>query len=209
MRYHLTLCIALTAISVCVAVPALSAVGCSATGSVETVEAHELWEFHVDVTWDFNDAAIPERFNISLEHLDDCIHYQPEAPNQQHYVVPGTASTAAAPGCLDIYSNPSSEVVYVGERVYEDPDCWMPSRFLTYRNDGPTPDCDPLPAGQVRLSFVSRGAPMGPTQYYDIIQIVASDGTCVVCDYFGPLPDCNMWSPVEQSTWSTVKALYR
>ncbi len=95
------------------------------------------------------------------------------------------------------------------EIAYENPDCWMPSRHLTWRNNGLTEPCSPLAADVAHLRFVSAGVPIGPTTYYDAIVIKADDGTCVVCDYFGPMPDCNWWNPVEGTTWGTVKALYR
>jgi len=85
----------------------------------------------------------------------------------------------------------------------------MPWCHLTWLNDALTEACDPLPAGEALLRFVSSGVPIGPVMYCDAILIAASDGTCVVCDYFGPLPDCNSWSPSEGSTWGTVEALHR
>jgi len=190
------------------AAPAFGAVACSATGEVQVLD-NDRWTFFVTVDWDFHENARPVRFNLSLEHLDGCIHYDPDAPNQQRYIETRRGFTEADSTCVDVDQNPSHNVVLEGYVEMEDPDCWMPGRHLTWRNDGPTPDCVPKMAGSALLRFVSRGAPIGPTMYYDAITIVADDGTCVVCDYFGPMPDCNMWSPVESSTWGTVKALYR
>lgn len=195
-------------LSAALVVPALGAVACSATGEVEQ-SGSDTWTYHVYLTWDFGEAAIPERFNLSLEHLDDCFHYNPDSPNQQDYIVAQRGFSEADSGCVDTDGTPRDSIYWESEVVFDDPDCWMPWRHLTWRNDGLTEPCDPLPVGEAHLQFVSRGVPIGPAMYYDAILIKASDGTCVVCDYFGPMPDCNTWAPVESSTWSTVKVLYR
>ena len=189
-------------------VPALGAVACSATGEVEAFGG-DAWTYHVYVTWDFGEIPIPERFSFSLAHLDDCFHYDPDSPNQQDYIVTQRGFSEADSGCVDTGGIARNTIVWESEVVYDDPDCWMPWRHLTWRNDGLTEPCDPLPVGEAHLRFVSQGVPIGPTMYYDAILIKASDGTCVVCDYFGPMPDCNWWNPVEGATWGTVKALYR
>ena len=205
-----TVCAALVAalLSGALVVPALGAVACSATGEVEPFGS-DSWTYHIYVTWDFKDAAVPERFNLSLEHLDGCFHFNPDNPNQQDYIVLRRGYSAADSGCVDTEGLPRHSLHWESELVFDDPDCWMPWRHLTWRNDGLTAPCDPLVADQAHLRFVSRGVPIGPTMYYEAIVIKASDGTCVVCDYFGPMPDCNWWNPVEGATWSTVKALYR
>ncbi len=207
-RRTVSVALATTLLSAVLAVPALGAVACSATGEVEQFGS-DLWTYYVTVTWDFEEAAIPERFNLSLEHLEGCSHYDPENPNQQDYIVTWRGLSLADSGCVDTEGVPRSSIHWEGYTAFDDPDCWMPWRHLTWRNDGLTEACDPLPAGDALLRFVSRGVPIGPAMYYDAILIVASDGTCVVCDYFGPLPDCNEWSPAEGSSWSMVKALYR
>jgi len=195
-------------LSAALVVPAMGAVACSATGEVEPYGS-DAWTYHVYVTWDFNEVALPERFNLSLEHLEDCFHYNPESPNQQNYVVTRRGFSEADSGCVDVDGTPRNNIHWDSELVFDDPDCWMPWRHLTWRNDGLTEPCDPLTAGEAHLQFISRGVPIGPTMYYNVIQIKASDGTCVVCDYFGPMPDCNEWNPVEGATWSMVKVLYR
>ena len=195
-------------IALALATPAIAAVACSATGEIQVLEENR-WTFFVTVEWDFNENARPVRFNLSLEHLEGCIHYDPESPNQQRYIETRRGFTEADSICFDTDQNPSHNVILESQVVMSDPDCWMPGRHLTWRNEGPTIDCVPKTAGSALLRFVSRGAPIGPTIYYDAITIFADDGTCVVCDYFGPLPDCNMWSAVESSTWGTIKALYQ
>lgn len=195
-------------LSVALAVPALGAVACSATG--EAVQyGSDTWTYHVYVTWDFKGAALPERFNVSLEHLDDCFHFDPDNPTQEDYIVLRRGFSEADSGCVDTEGMTRYRLFWESEIVFGDPDCWMPSRHITWRNDGLTEPCDPLTAGEADLRFISRGVPIGPSPYYEAILIKASDGTCVVCDYFGPMPDCNAWSPAETATWGTVKALYR
>jgi len=188
--------------------PTLAATACSATGTVEPL-GNDRWTYYVTVTWDFNEAAVPERFNLSLEHLDDCFHYDPENPLQQDYIITRRGFSPADSGCVDTDGTPRNKIHWDSEVVFDDPDCWMPWRHLTWRNDGITVNCSPTYAGDATLRFVSSGVPVGPALYYDAIVIVASDGTCVVCDYFGPMPDCNAWSPLEDSSWGMLKALYR
>lgn len=187
---------------------ALAAVACSAVGEAVPFDENN-WRYYVTITWDFNDAALPDRFSVSLAHLDDCTYYDPEDPEQQNYVLLRRGHSTAAPECIDTGGNPQRSIYWEPELVYEDPDCWMPWRHIQWENDGLTVDCLPLTADTATFQFVSKGIPIGPDMYYDAILIKASDGTCVVCDYFGPMPACNDWIPVERSTWSTVKALYR
>lgn len=187
---------------------AVAAVACSAVG--EAVAFNDsYWRYYITVTWDFHDAAIPDRFSVSLSHLDDCPYYSPDIPEQQNYVQLRRAYSTAEPGCIDVDGNPQRNIYWEPELVYEDPDCWMPGRHLQWENDGLTADCEPVTADSATLQFLSKGIPIGPDMYYDAILIKASDGTCVICDYFGSLPDCNDWVPVETSSWGTVKALYR
>ena len=205
-----TICAATVAVvlSAVLAGPALGAVACSATGEVVPYGANT-WTYNIYVAWDFKDAAVPEHFSFSLEHLDDCFHFDPENPDQKDYIVLRRGSSYAAPGCVDTEGLARYTLHWESALEFENEDCWMSSRHLTWRNNGLTEPCDPLPADVARLRFVSRGGPIGPTNHYDWIVIKADDGTCVVCDYFGPLPDCNSWSPAEDTTWGTVKALYR
>ncbi|MFH1864988.1 MAG: hypothetical protein ABIK85_03825 [Candidatus Eisenbacteria bacterium] len=195
-------------LSAAFAVPALGAVACSATGEAVPYSSNA-WTYNIYVTWDFKEAALPEHFSLSLEHLDDCFHFDPDNPNQEDYIVLRRGFSEASPGCVDTEGVARSMLLWESELAFENLDCWMPSRHLTWRNNGLTEPCDPLPADVAHLRFVSPGVPIGPTMYYDTIVIKADDGTCVVCDYFGPLPDCNWWNPVEPTTWGTVKALYR
>jgi len=196
------------ALSAALVAPALGAVACSATGEVVPFGA-DMWTYSIYVTWDFKSAALPEHFSLSLEYLDDCSHFDPDNPDQADYIVLRRGFSSTPPGCVDTEGTPRTSLVWESQIDDENPDCWMPSRHLTWRNDGLTQNCDPLTADTAQLRFVSRGVPIGPTTYYDAIVIKADDGTCVVCDYFGPFPDCNWWNPVEGTTWGTVKALYR
>ena len=202
--------VAIAALLLCLALTgsAIAAVACSAVGEV-VVFNEDFWRYYITVTWDFNDAAIPDRFSVSLAHLDDCPYYNPDLPEHQSYVRLRRGYSAAAPGCIDVDGNPQQNIYWEPSLVYDDPDCWMPWRHLRWDNDGLTADCEPVTADSATLQFLSKGVPTGPDMYYDTILIKASDGTCVVCDYFGPMPDCNDWVPVETSSWSTVKALYR
>jgi len=61
----------------------------------------DTWTYYVTVTWNLNDATIPERFNLSLEHLEGCFHYDPDSPNQRDYVVTRRGFSQADSGCVD------------------------------------------------------------------------------------------------------------
>ncbi len=188
--------------------PTLAAVACSATGVTEPFGDDEFY-FYVTVNWDFNEAARPAGFNLSLEHLDGCSHYDPENPNQEDYILLRRGFSLVDTTCYAENGALEPRIHWEPYLEFEDEECWMPSRHLAWRNDGLTQNCIPTTAGEATLRFVSSGAPIGAAMYYDLIVIKADDGTCVVCDYFGPLPDCNEWSPVEGSSWSTIKALYK
>lgn len=188
--------------------PALGAVACSATGEVVPFGTNT-WTYNIYVTWDFEELAVPEHFSLTLEHLDDCFFFDPDNPEQDDYIVLRRGSSEAAAGCVDTEGLARYRLHWESALEVENEDCWMPSRHLTWRNNGLTEFCTPLPADVAHLRFVSRGVPIGPAEYHDAIVIKADDGTCVVCDYFGPLPDCNAWTPVEGTTWGMMKALYR
>jgi len=207
-RWTLTTIIVAGLLATLLPAPALAATACSATGEVEPF-GDDAWTYYVTVEWDFHEAAIPVRFNLSLEHLNDCFHYDPENPEQDNYVMTRRGFSAADSGCVDTGGLPRNSIHWESSVVFDDPDCWMPWRHLTWENTGITVDCLPLESGEALLRFVSSGVPIGPALYYDTIMIVASDGTCVVCDYFGPLPDCNAWSPLEAQSWGMLKAIYR
>ena len=169
---------ATTFLSAVLVVPALGAVACSATGEVEQLGS-DTWTYYVTVTWNFNEAAIPERFDLSLEHLEGCFHYESDSPNQQDYVVTRRGFSQADSGCVDTEGAPRNSIHRDSEVVFDDPDCWMPWCHVTWRNDALTEACDPLPAGEALLWFVSSGVAIGPVMYCDAILIAASDGTCV------------------------------
>ena len=44
--------------------------------------------------------------------------------------------------------------------------------------------------------------------YYDAV-VIRAGADCVVCDYEGPMPDCNLWAPVRPMRWGTIEALCR
>jgi len=90
----------------------------------------------------------------------------------------------------------------------EDPDCWLPTLHIFWENSGLTLDCDAPTAGTAMLTFNSYGMPIADQMYYGALIIKAGD-TCVECDYFGPMPDCNTWAPVEEHHWGMIKSLYR
>lgn len=184
-----------------------AAVTCNAVGEAHAIGGGQ-FEFCVTVTWGFMGLAVPDRFDIVLEHLEDCDFYNPDSPFQANYVVPEGGVSDAAPGCLDVQGLPAQQVEWVGEIRFEDPDCWVPTMHIAFENTGSTADCSPLSDGSGTFCFTSYGIPMPERTYYEGILIKAGD-SCLVCDYTGPLPDCNIWSPVETTSWGTIKSLYR
>lgn len=186
---------------------AAAAVACGAVG--EVVENHGgTWTYTITVTWDFNEAAVPERFILVLDELDDCMFFDPENPIQENYIMPGPGTSEAAPGCFDVTGAPSSELVWSGEIRRDDVDCWVPSLHLAYENVGPTADCEAVSAGEAVFTFDSYAMPTDTLPYYDAIVIKAGP-YCIVCDYTGPLPGCNDWNSVQEMHWGTIKAIYR
>jgi hypothetical protein len=190
-----------------VAPPAWSVVACGATGEAQAT-GDGTFTYRVTVTWGFEGQAVPERIDLALTELVDCEFYNPEDPIQALYVQPGTGTSAAAPGCLDVQGAPRETIDWVGEVRYEDPDCWLPTLHIAYENTGATESCLPLSDDTGVFTFTSHGLPLPVYTYYDALLIRAGD-LCIVCDYTGPLPDCNMWSDVDRTSWGTIKSLYR
>ena len=188
--------------------PAMGAVACGATGDFEMSPDQGHYIYTINVNWDFGDAAVPERIMLSLDHLVDCSFYDPDDPIQQNYIIPQESFTDVAGECIDIYGDPTNELVWMGGMAMDDPDCWLPTLHIFWENSGPTIDCDPPTVGTGTFSFASYGSPMEDAMYYGVLLIKAG-AYCIECDYFGPLPDCNTWAPTEKSHWGTIKALYR
>ena len=209
MRHLRTILVAAAAVLIGVAMtaPVLGAVACDAVGEAFPIGGGQ-FEYRVTITWGFEGAALPDRFDIVIAHLEDCGFYDPEGRLGAAYVVPGLGASTAEDGCLDAQSAPAAEIEWVGEVRLEDPDCWLPALHIAYENTGATESCLPLSDDTGVFCFTSYGAPMPAETYYDVILIKAGD-FCILCDYTGPLPDCNVWSPVETTRWGTIKALYR
>lgn len=189
------------------AVPALAAIGCGAVG-----EAHEnndgTYTYTVLLTWEFGEAARPDRINLSIEHLMGCGFYDPQDPVQQDYIIAHEGYSEPDGECFDLSGEPADDIVWVGGLAMDDPDCWMPVLHLFWENSGPTIECLPQGNGSATISFTSYGLPIESQVYHGAIVIKAGD-YCIVCDYEGPLPDCNNWAPVEDSHWGLIKALYK
>jgi len=187
--------------------PAGAAVTCSAVG-----EAHDIgggrFEYCVTVTWGFMGFAVPDRFDIALPSLDGCEFYNPDNPFQASYIAPSGGVSDAEQGCLNVQGMPVQHIEWVGEVRFEEADCWLPTLHVAYENVGSTVNCTPLSDGSGTFCFTSYGIPMPSQTYYEGVIIKAGD-YCLVCDYTGPLPECNIWSPVETTSWGTIKSLYR
>jgi hypothetical protein len=187
--------------------PLYAATACGATGvAVENDDG--TFTYTISLEWDFAGVVVPERVVLKLEHLVDCQYYNPDIPIQAKYIQPGLGTSVAAPGCLDVAGAPTDHLQWVGRIALEDPDCWVPMLHIAWINDEDTRDCEAITADTGTFEFVSYGAPLPPYEYYGAIIMRAGD-YCIECDYTGPLPDCNMWSPVEAQSWSTIKAIYR
>jgi len=186
---------------------AVAAISCDATG--DFVDNHDgSFTYVVEVSWDFAGVVVPERVNIVLEPLDDCQYFTIENPFHINYVKDATGTSEAQSGCTDAQGFPSDEIDWVGEVARDYDECWIPSVHLVYTNTGSTPGCLPLSVGDGTFTFTSYGVPRPEQTYYETIVIRAGE-YCFYCDYTGPLPDCNMWSPVEKTSWGTIKGLYR
>lgn len=187
--------------------PALAAIGCGAVGDAYE-NSDGTYTYTIVLSWDFGQAARPDRINLSIEHLMGCGFYDPENPEQQDYIIAHDGFSEPDGECFDLLGEPMDDIVWVGGLAMEDPDCWMPVLHLFWQNSGPTIECLPLGTGSATLSFTSYGLPVETQIYYGAIIIKAGD-YCIVCDYEGPLPDCNTWAPVEDRHWGMIKALYR
>ncbi len=187
--------------------PAGAAVTCSAVGQVQDIGGGQ-FEFCITVTWGFMGFAVPDRIDIALPNLDGCDFYNPGNPFQSSYVVPTGGVSEAAQGCMNPQGVPAQQIEWVGEIRSEEEDCWLPSLHIAYENTGSTAGCSPLSDGSGTFCFTSYGIPMPSQTYYEGVIIKAGD-YCLVCDYTGPLPECNIWSPVDRTSWGTIKSLYR
>jgi len=190
------------------ALPAMGAIACGATGEVAIAQGEDYYVYTITVDWDFNWAAAPDRVLLSLDHLVDCPFYDPQDPIQQLYIVPQTSYSPAAGECFNLAGEPVSDIEWVGGMAMEAPDCGLPTLHVYWENTGETIECDVPGAGTASFSFASYGMPIADEMYYGALLLKAGD-YCVVCDYFGPMPDCNTWAPVEESNWGTIKSLYR
>jgi len=187
--------------------PAVAVVTCEAVGDVATIGGGQ-FEYTITVTWGFMGYAVPERFDFALAHLTDCDFYDPEDPFQQNYIIPVGGQSVAAGGCTDAGGLPTDSIEWVGEVRFEDPDCWLPMLHLAFENTGSTESCLPLTMGTGTFSFTSYGVPMPVETHYGAVLIRAGD-QCLVCDYTGPMPECNIWCPTERTSWGTIKCIYR
>ncbi len=187
--------------------PAAAVVVCGATGEAVS-NGDGTFTYCITLEWDFGEFAVPERIDVLLPELEDCEFYDPGNPGQADYLLPGSGTSAAQPGCVDGQGDPVETIEWVGEIALEDPFCWAPTLHIAYTNTGGTSQCDPLTADVGVFCFTSHGLPLPDYTYYENI-VIRAGGLCLVCDYTGPLPDCNMWSPVEHSSWGTIKGLYR
>jgi hypothetical protein len=187
--------------------PVGAAVTCDAVGEAYSIGGGQ-FEYVVTITWGFMGYAVPDRFDIALTHLDDCDFYNPDNPFQSDYIVAVGGTSEAAPGCVNGQGAPVTEIEWVGDIRFEEADCWLPTLHIAFENTGSTESCMPLSDGTGTFRFTSYGIPMPQQTHYEGIIIKAGD-VCLVCDYTGPLPECNIWSPVEQTSWGTIKSLYR
>ncbi len=207
---RMSMCVAVLAAfligGVCVP-QALGAIACGAVGEV-TEGVNGTFVYTVTVTWDFNGAALPEEINLILPTLVDCEFYTPGNPLQTKYVIPLTGVSQAQPGCYDVTGLPTSQIQWVGAMRFEDQYCWIDGTHVEYTNSGATVNCLPLSADSGVFTFSSYGAPLPTATYYDAI-VIKAGADCIVCDYEGPMPDCNLWAPVKTMGWGTIKALYR
>ncbi|MFH1501458.1 MAG: hypothetical protein ABIG03_00280 [Candidatus Eisenbacteria bacterium] len=209
MGHTRTAVVAVTAIllGAMLAGTASAVVTCDAVGEA-TPLGDGRFEYGITITWGLMGLAVPDRFDIVLAHLEECEYYQPGDPLYVDYLTPGTGRSDATPGCSADQSFPVEQIEWIGELRTDDADCWVPSLHIAFENVGSTESCLPLSEGSGTFSFTSFGTPLPVDTYYDVVIIKAGD-LCLVCDYTGPLPDCNYWSPVENRSWGTVKALYR
>ena len=207
MRHTRTVLIAAAALTVvaAAAAPALGAKACEAVGDAYPIGGG-LYEYSIIITWGFLGAEIPERFDIVIAHLEDCLFYDPQS--QPDYIVPGHGTSTADEGCDPDRGVLPTQIDWVGEMRFEDLDCFLPALHIAHENTGATASCLPLSDDTGVFTFASYGLPMDTETYYDVILIKAGE-FCILCDYTGPLPDCNVWSPVESACWSTIKALYK
>jgi len=186
---------------------AQGAVACGAVGDV-TEGQNGAYIYTVTVTWDFGGEALPDEINLVLPTLFDCEFYTPGNALEENYVMPLGGTSLAQPGCYDVAGAPSSTIAWIGTMRFFDEFCWIEGVHVRFANTGATVNCLPLSADTGVFSYGSFGAPLPSAVYYDALVIRAGD-ECIVCDYEGPLPDCNLWAPVEQTTWTTIKVLYR
>jgi hypothetical protein len=209
MKKVSTLLTAATAIllGACLAGSASAAVVCSAVGDVEGT-GDGTFTYCITVTWGLNGAAVPERIDLLVDNLTQCEFYNPGDPIQARYIQPVGGTSTAAGGCYDESGYPIDEIAWVGQVAYEDPDCAVQALHVGYTNSGATSHCTPLSEDDGVFCFKSYGVPLPVHTYYNAIVIRAGE-YCLFCDYTGPLPDCNMWSPVSAVRWGTIKALYR
>lgn len=207
MRHLKMILIAASAllVSVGVTAPAFGAIACDAVGEAYPIGGSQ-FEYRITITWGFLGAEVPDRFDIVIAHLNDCMFYDPQT--ESDYIIPGHGTSTAAEGCYDAKGVVAPQIDWVGQVRLEDPDCWLPALHIAYENTGQTASCLPLSDGTGVFTFTSYGLPLPVDTYYDVILIKAGE-FCILCDYTGPLPDCNVWSPVEPARWSTIKALYR
>jgi len=190
------------------ALPAMAVIACGATGEVAIAQGEDYYEYSITVNWDFDQGGSPDRFMLNLDHLVDCPFYNPNDPIQQLYIIPQESWSATAGECTTATGQPVDQIQWLGGMAMEDPDCWLPTLHISWENSGPTLECDPPTAGSAVLTFLSYGMPIADQMYYGALMIKTGD-VCIECDYFGPMPDCNTWAPVEEHRWGTIKALYR
>jgi len=188
------------------AAPSGAAISCYAEGTLQP-NANGSFTYIVSVTWDFNGIVVPDRVALVLEHLDDCPYIDPENPSQS-FLIPRDGWSDAEAGCLDEGGSPTDEIVWKSTLELDDPDCWAPHLQISYANTGPTASCLPLTADTGRFTFSSFASPLPAMEYYNVV-VIHAGSFCIYCDYIGPLPDCEPFTPAGQFGWGMIKALYR
>lgn len=186
------------ALSMATAAPSRAEV-VSGVGTVESYNelGHEgYWRYCLDVTWDTAELGDHAMSFVNL------------------FIGLGDCPCACSPGVI-VFPEPAGVGVgehgcqFLLEGVYDcHGDPHFPGGGPSVKFEPAAGSCEPGPKGSARLCFYSAFSPAAPATESGALGFKSSTHT-ITGDLTGTLPVCLCASPVEESSWGMVKALYR
>lgn len=162
-----------------------------------------LWKYCLDIEWDASDMG-----DQGMSHISLFLGFGLDCPCACDEGIFAAADTAGSgPGIDPITGEPCTVYYHTSFLCEGDPN--FPSYpYPTIKAEYHEGSCEPDLTGTANICFYSSFGPTDPDTTVGALGIKAGTQT-ELGDLVGVLPLCECGSPVENSTWGTVKSLYR